>query len=152
MAEWLGPPKEPQPAPKPNSPLYNERHPTRYAWDDDVRDVVDKIFRNFNGVSCNSYIDHPEGWSARLGYNTARPSIDVWDIKGRGWPIDPKKGARIVQFLMNMPGEPHISWLLWWAEIWSRAAGGVWQPQQDDGTGLHYDHIHVTSMPRGWRP
>ncbi|HZB08036.1 MAG TPA: hypothetical protein VE525_02865 [Rubrobacter sp.] len=115
--------------------------------------MIDRIFKRFNGISINTYADHPEGWSAKLGYNTAVRSFDVWDNSGRGEPINRPIGDRVVNFVFQDPGIPYISWCIWKGEIWQRSkTPRRWRKWQDDGTGLHFDHPHFTMMPRGWRP
>lgn len=151
VSKWLGPPQEPRKRAIPNG-TWLERHPTRYGFDPDVRALVDTLFRNFTDISINTYLDHPEGWTAKLGYDTEARSIDVWHRKGRGVPILPHKGQRIVDFIFNDPNPPYVNWCIWRGKIWSRSAGGTWEPWEDDGTGLHFDHPHFTFMPRGWRP
>ena len=111
-----------------------------------MRRVVDMLFREFNGISINTYVDHPEGWSAELGWNTQTRSLDVWDVKGRGVPIDREKGDRIVARIFNDPNPPWIAWIIWEGYIWTPDTGG-WVPFDDDGTGLHFDHPHITFFP-----
>jgi hypothetical protein len=154
--KWLGPPKEPRPRVVPGG-TWIQRHPTRYGWDPDVRDLVDRLFREFTDIGINTYAGHPEfdesrSWGDILGYNTQRRSLDVWHAAGRGVPIWPEKGTHIVNYVFNDPRPPWISWVIWQGMIWSRNQGGVWVPYDDDGTGLHFDHPHFTMMPRGWRP
>lgn len=153
--EWIGPKKEPTPRVVLDG-TWMQRHPTRYGWHSDVRDVVDKVFRGFGGepwrITINTYVDHPEGWSEKLGYDTQRRSFDTWGPRGRGDPINPDLGDRIVRFIFSDPDPPWISWLIWQGRIWSRAAGGIWMPWDDDGTGLHFDHPHCTYMPKGFTP
>jgi hypothetical protein len=150
--KWFGPPKEPIKMPVPGG-TWLQRHPTRYGWDEDVRNLIDRIFKRFDGISINTYADHPEGWSAKLGYNTAVRSFDVLDNAGRGEPINRSIGDRVVDFVFEDPGIPYISWCIWEGEIWQRSkTPRRWRKWQDDGTGRHFDHPHFTMMPRGWRP
>lgn len=148
--KWIGPPKEPIKMPVPGG-TWLQRHPTRYGWHDDVRKLIDGLFERFNGISINTYADHPEGWSAKLGYNTAVRSFDVWAKAGRGVDINPKVGEQVVEFVFDDPGIPYISWCIWEGQIWTRSTK-EWREWEDDGTGAHFDHPHFTMMPRGWRP
>lgn len=111
------------------------RHPTRYTWREDIEGWARYLVKNFN-VWCNTYVDHPEGW----GRDTT--SIDVWGPAGRGNPIDPVVGQAVFDLLFNDPGLPNIDWTIWEGWIWT--ANGGWKWFVDDGTGLHYDHIHFT--------
>lgn len=145
---WIGPPKEPTPVARPQSGNWMDRHPTRYFWHDDVKEkVVDRIFRQFGieRITINTYVDHPEGWAARLGYDTPRRSLDVWGPGGRGDPINRNLGDRIVRFVFNLPGAPYINWCIWEGRIWV-ISRGTWIPWDDDGTGMHFDHPHFTYM------
>jgi hypothetical protein len=115
--------------------------------------LIDQLFKRFDGISINTYADHPEGWSKKLGYNTAVRSFDVWDNSGRGMDIDRTIGDRVVKFVFEDKGIPYINWCIWEGEIWQRSETPLrWRKWQDDGTGLHFDHPHFTMMPRGWRP
>lgn len=113
--------------------------------------MIDDLFKRFDGISINTYADHPEGWSEKLGYNTAVRSFDVWDNAGRGVDINQKVGDRVKDFVFDDPGIPYISWCIWKGEIWTRSTK-KWLPWEDDGTGPHFDHVHFTMMPRGFRP
>lgn len=152
MAErkWIGPPKEPTPRAIPNG-TWMQRHPTRYGWTDSVRNrVVDPLFREFDGITINTYVKHPEydfyrSWGDVLGWNTQYRSVDVWGIKGRGDPIGKRKGNAVVKWIFAQPGHPWIAWLIWRGRIWTPDAG--WQPWNDDGTGSHHDHPHITFRP-----
>jgi hypothetical protein len=86
-----------------------QRHPTRYGWDKDVRDLIDRLLKRFDGISINTYADHPEGWSKKLGYNTAVRSFDVWDNAGRGAKINRTKGNQVRKFVFDDRGIPYIS-------------------------------------------
>jgi hypothetical protein len=105
-----------------------ERHPTRYGWDEDVRNLIDSLFKRFDGISINTYADHPEGWSKKLGYNTAVRSFEVWDNSGRGVPIKRPIGDRVVDFVFKDKGIPYMSWCIWEGKFgiarrWSGANG-----------------------------
>ena len=49
----------------PNSPIYQLRHPTRYVWRPDCEAWARWLVNTFN-VWCNTYYEHPEGWSFNL--------------------------------------------------------------------------------------
>jgi len=155
MAEWIGPKKEPTPRVVPGG-SWTQRHPTRYGWHDDVRRVVDGLFRNFNGITINTYVDHPEGWTRKLGYDTQRRSLDVWGEGGRGDPIGHAKGVEVVRFMFNDPNPPHFNWVIWEGYIWVRrtpnSPDGFWKVWDDDGTGAHFDHPHITFMRKRFDP
>lgn len=148
--KWIGPPKEATPRVIPNG-NWSQRHPTRYHWTNIVRrKVVDALFKEFNDITINTYVDHPEydfnrSWGDVLGYNTQLRSVDVWGIKGRGDPIGSKKGNAIVRFVFNQPGAPYIAWCIWEGRIWQPSTG--WIHWDDDGTGAHFDHPHFTFLP-----
>ena len=152
--KWFGPPREPRRMPIPNGDFV-QRHPTRYGWHDDVRNLIDRLFKNFNGISINTYVDHPEGWSKKLDYNTSVRSFDVWRNKGRGVDINQKVGDQVVDFVFDnqgkIQGKYYVSWCIWKGEIWKRSTK-EWRKWPDDGTGPHFDHVHFTMMPRRFRP
>ncbi len=153
-AEWIGPKKEP--TPRAVAGNWTQRHPTRYGWHKDVRALVDRLFRNFDGITINTYVDHPEGWSEKLGYDTQRRSFDVWGPGGRGDHVGHDKGLAVVRFIFNDPNPPWINWCIWEGYIWVRntpdSPDGFWKVWQSDGTGSHHDHPHLTFKPKIWTP
>lgn len=137
------PPRDPYRAVVPNG-TWLQRHPSRYFWRrGDIRNLIQRLYNIYDGISINSYHDHPEGWSAKLGYDTSRLSMDVWDDAGRGVPINPYTGADVVRYIFNDPNPPWIDWCIWQGRIWTRSRG-CWVPFEDDGTGSHHDHPHFT--------
>ncbi len=140
------PPRDPYRAVVPGG-TWLQRHPTRYNWRRaDIRNLIQRLYDRFDGISINTYVDHPEGWSAKLGYDTSRLSMDVWDDAGRGVPINPYTGADVVRYIFNDPNPPWIDWCIWYGSIWVRE-DGYWKPWRDDGTGSHHDHPHFTFTP-----
>ena len=77
--KWFGPPKEPIKMPVPGG-TWLQRHPTRYGWDEDVRNLIDQLFKRFDGISINTYADPPEGWSKKLGYKTPPYAVSMSGI------------------------------------------------------------------------
>jgi hypothetical protein len=141
------PPKERQLKPQPNSGAYHLRHPTRYEWTPIVRDYVYHLFRTFNHISINTYHKHPgaEISGGAQWANRDTRSYDVWDRRGRGYPIDKPLGNAIVQYLMSDPGEPYIDWIIWDTRVWRRSTGR-WSFFASDSFNAHRDHIHETTV------
>jgi hypothetical protein len=103
-------------------------------------------------VRVNTYFEHPEhpnggSWGDWLGYSTQKRSYDVWGSGGRGDPVGREKGQRALMRVFNDPNPPFIAWCIWRGWIWTPEAG--WQRFNDDGTGLHFDHPHITFEPAG---
>jgi lysozyme len=139
-----GPPKEPQPPPRQGN--YQQRHPTRYDWREDVESVVYRLFRNFRNISINTYVDHPATEFAGPIYGgRTRTSFDVWGIKGRNDPLNPLLGTAIMTYLFRDPKPPMIDWIIWQQRMWTRSTGR-WVPYGSDPFTWHNDHIHVTYM------
>jgi GH25 family lysozyme M1 (1,4-beta-N-acetylmuramidase) len=112
-----------------------ERHPTRYNVRRDVLWLARSVEMQYD-VSWNTYHDHPEG------YGRDADTVDFWGLEGRGYPINPTVGRMVFARIFNDPNPPLIDWTIWQGWIWSYQWG--WSEFIDDGTGLHYDHIHVT--------
>lgn len=131
----------PGPVAIPNSSDWMKRHPTRFDWRRDIADLVRSVEAQYVCYPC-TYVDHPEGWGKKLGRNLDIVSVDFWGAAGRGQPISWAVGEAIVNRVLGDPNPPEVDWLIWYGRIWTPDAG--WQPWQDDGTGLHKDHPHVT--------
>jgi hypothetical protein len=119
---------------------YIDLHPTRYNWRPDVEELARYLVDNYD-VWCNTYVDHPPGWSAD------ERSIDVWGPGGRGHAIDPAVGQAVFNYVFDNPNPPSIHWTIWWGWMWSRA--GLWEPAPEgpaiDPTDPgYYRHIHYT--------
>lgn len=151
----FGTPAHPGPLrPIPNSLSYQERHPTRYQWRDDIADYIREIYRRFGGegrrpsIHINTYVCHPEHPNPSIACRDT-VSYDIWGEEGRNDPIGLDRGQKIFRFLFDDPGEPFIAWIIWNRRIWIRGDPGV------DGTGFspfgfnpftfHEDHIHLTA-------
>ncbi len=124
------------PAPK-ASGSYVEMHPTNFRWRRDVADLVRSVEAQYL-IFANTYYQHPPDW------NRDETSVDFWGPEGRGDPINPLTGDAIVNRILNDPNPPNVAWLIWAGYIFIRDQG--WQPFVDDGTGLHYDHVHLTCV------
>ncbi len=131
------PPRAPYRAVVPGG-TWLQRHPTRYSWRRaDMRGLIQRLYDNFDGISVNTYDDHPEGW------RRDRTSFDVWDDAGRGVPINPATGSAVVNYIFDDPNPPWIEWCIWQGRIWIDDGRG-WRRWWDDGTGSHHDHPHFT--------
>lgn len=151
-------PKEATPVAQPNSTNWIERHPTEYGLDADVKQVAYNIFGLVGmQVRVNTYTLHPEydyvpgrvpatrSWAYRVGYNTQRRSIDTWGAGGRGAPVGSEVGTKVAQAVFNDPNPPYFDWLIWRGRIYTPERG--WEVWNSDGTGLHFDHPHMTFSP-----
>jgi hypothetical protein len=123
------------------SPLYVERHPTRYRWRRKIQPLIRRLYREYPDlIHINTYVDHPEGYHRQL------TSFDVWGLMGRGSPIIREVGDHIFNLIWNDPGEPYIDWIIWQRKIWVRAEGFWPRPFGNNPFEWHDDHVHVTFM------
>lgn len=124
--------------PWPSSWSYQDRHPTRYTWREDVEKWARYLVDTYD-VWVNTYYDHPEG------YWRTETSIDVWGPEGRNDFLPWNLGDKIWRELFNDPGKPDIDWMIYRREIWTRASG-VWAPWGSDDFTWHDDHVHCTFL------
>lgn len=130
----------PGPAPKPNSPVYSERHPTRYFFTPGVAAFLKDLAKRFPNISVNTYVGHPPGWE-----QYERVSFDVWDRRGRGYALDPEVGLRVWRYLWDYEGAPYWEWGIYRGKIWTRSTG--WGPAPSgppDSDPRHDKHIHIS--------
>jgi predicted chitinase len=133
--------------PKPASARYDERHPTRYRWREDIADLIREIYRRFgpDKIHINTYHEHPGREIAPNAFGRDTTSFDVWDAGGRDHDLDPKLGSEITRWLYNKAGDPQIDWIIWDAKWWDNSfLVDDWRPFGDDKFSRHEDHIHVT--------
>jgi hypothetical protein len=142
--------------PIPNSPSYQQRHPTRYQWRDDIEDYIRELYRRFGGpdnIHINTYVCHPEHDDPNIRCRDT-VSYDIWGKEGRNDPIGFDRGQKIFRFLFDDPGEPFIAWIIWNRRIWIRGippgplGGGPLGGFRHFGTdpfSFHEDHIHLTA-------
>ena len=143
----LVPPGHRDMPPKPASARYDERHPTRYRWREDIADLIREMYRRFgpDNIHINTYLEHPGREIAPNAFGRDTTSFDVWDAKGRDHDLDPKLGSEITKWLYNKEGEPNIDWIIWNAKWWDNSfAVDDWRPFGEDKFSWHKDHIHVT--------
>ena len=143
----LVPPGHRDMPPKPASARYDERHPTRYRWREDVADLIRELYRRFgpDKIHVNTYHEHPGREIAPNAFGRDTTSFDVWDAKGRGHAIDPKLGAEITRWLYDKAGAPHIDWIIWNKKWWDNSFPvDDWRPFGEDEFSFHMDHPHVT--------
>lgn len=108
---------------------------THYSWRPDVGGVVAELRRAFPGVTVNTYVDHPyPGWDGR--------SLDVWGSGGRGDPLSVGTGLRVLAWLFNKRGAPHIRHWIFMHTIWLASSGATAWPSDDHDSSLR--HVHVT--------
>lgn len=108
---------------------------TRWRWTRPVRKTVQRTLSRFGQARANTYIGHPwPGWM--------RVSVDYWGTGGRGDPLPAALAPTLAQFLLSMPGEPHIRHLIYEHNLWTSWGGWTtWRP--DDHSG-ELRHVHVT--------
>jgi GH25 family lysozyme M1 (1,4-beta-N-acetylmuramidase) len=116
---------------------YQDRHPTRYQWRDDVEAQIRRIYARFPSVHINTYVDHPEG----LGRD--KDSFDVWGPGGRNDPIGFDLGQRVFDFVFTDPNPPLIEWCIWRRAIWERRTK-EFEPFGNNPFTFHDDHCHFT--------
>ncbi len=122
---------------QPNSPIYQDRHPTRYQWREDVADQIRRIYAKFPNVQINTYVDHPEG------FRRDEDSFDIWGPGGRNDPIGFDLGQRVFDFVFTDPNPPLIDWCIWRRAIWSIRTKHF-EPFGNDPFTFHDDHCHFT--------
>lgn len=141
VPEWkrttLVPPNFKKLAPRPGN--YQDRHPTRFEWEDRIAALIRRIYQKFPNVTVTTYVEHPEGW----GWDTV--SFDVWGEKGRNDPIGLERGDKVFYFVYNDPNPPYLEWCIWRRKIRTRANGFRPEPF-GNGTVFenHEDHPHFT--------
>lgn len=118
---------------------YQQRHPTRYTWRDDVEEWARFLVNNYD-VWCNTYYDHPEG------YWRTETSIDVWGPAGRNDPIDSSIGDEIFSLLFSDSGKPDIEWIIFKRTIYGAWNGWNGEPFGTDDFTWHDNHIHITYL------
>jgi hypothetical protein len=107
----------------------------------DVRKVAHRFERHF-GVSSNTYVGHGTSTSTHTGDNSRQNrSVDFWSPIGRGAPIKPEIGNRIVQRLRRRKKDPQFQYIIW--QGWILYPSGV-RFAYMDRNDLHFDHVHVT--------
>lgn len=118
---------------------YQDRHPTRYEWEDRIEALIRRIYARFPNVVITTYVEHPEGW----GWDTV--SFDVWGENGRNDPIGLERGDKVFDFVYNDPNPPYLEWCIWRRKIRTRANGFRPEPF-GDGTVFtnHEDHPHFS--------
>ena len=132
-----------------DSPVYQDRHPTRYVWRPDVEEWARYLVDKFDGVVwCNTYYDHPEGRGFEVwdgAWYIMNTSFDVWGPGGRNDPLGSTVGWQIFGLLMNDPNPPNIHWIIYFGQQYG--AWNNWEGEwfADPGDFMyHGDHIHVT--------
>lgn len=111
---------------------------TRYHWDPDVRNVVQRTLKRFPRATANTYTCHPFcGWGSR--------SVDFWGHGGRGHALSGLTAERLLDFLFTLPGKPFMRHYILEHVIWTSFGGySVW-PADDHSGRLR--HVHVTYHP-----
>jgi Transglycosylase SLT domain len=127
-------------APRPGN--YQDRHPTRYEWRENVEAVIRRLYKRFGrAIHVNTYVQHPGDENGRWARDTA--AFDVWGKDGRNDFLPSALGDDVYDFLFTDPNEPDIDWIIYKRKIWRRAtwSSGPWG---SDKFTWHDDHIHVT--------
>ena len=121
---------------------YQNRHPTRYKWRDDVEGLIRRLYKRFGpAIHVNTYVQHPGDENGRWARDTA--AFDVWGEGGRNDPLPPVLGDKVYAFLFNDLNPPDIDWIIWKRKIWTRATWSS-RPWGSDEFTWHDDHIHAT--------
>jgi hypothetical protein len=161
----LAPPGFERKDPRPGSPDYVARHPTRYDWREDIEELIRLIYRRFGGPEeqqMNTYVNHPpneeNGRSIWFGFQTQDLSLDVWGPGGRGDPLPLEQHRKIYRFLFNLKGAPDWWWAISRGEMFVRNRdedfnplweGGIEDapPGPPDSDPEHVRHMHLTLLP-----
>jgi hypothetical protein len=121
---------------------YQDRHPTRYEWREDVAEVIRRLYRTFgSAIHVNTYLQHPGDENGRWARDTA--AFDVWGEGGRNDFLPSALGDEVYDFLFTDLNPPDIDWIIYKREIWTRATWSS-RPWGSDQFTWHDDHIHVT--------
>ena len=128
---------------------YVEQYPTHYDLRPDVKKLAEKYInlpRYYRKVSANTYKGHPPAHP-----NYERVSVDFWDWKGRGVPLDGELQRELTETIFDDPAPPLIEWIISNGKMWVRDGQG-WRdapagaPGSDPG---HFNHIHVSYRLEG---
>lgn len=125
---------------------YATTYPTHHRWDEDVFRLILDYEAEFPGIYINTYKFHPP---ARSGpeFTWEFRSFDVWDKRGRGWPLDRRLGETVFDRIMDDPRAPYIAWIIYAGWMWTPGGGWeVFDPPEDGSDPGHYNHIHVTYL------
>lgn len=108
--------------------------PTSYELDRDVKRLAEGAVRG-RKATWNTYTGHGRG------FTTDRRAVDFWGPGGRGAPISPRTGSRILKELFNKDGGPQILYYIWRGKIWNPGQG---ETAYSDPQDQHFDHLHVS--------
>jgi predicted chitinase len=123
---------------------YVRRHPTHYDWRDDLEQLTARLVnmnRYYKKIWINTYHLHPPDLPREM------TSFDVWGFGGRGDPLPPDIGRQVYDEIFDDPNPPHIWWIIYRGNMWTRAGGdGPSPPGPPDSDPEHNNHIHVTYL------
>ena len=126
----------------PRPGTYEDMHPTRYEWREDVAGVIRRLYKTFgSAIHVNTYVEHPGDENGRWARDTA--AFDVWGEGDRNVFLDPVLGDEVWNFLFNDLNPPDIDWIIYKRSMWTRAAW-AFQSWGFNPFTWHDDHIHVT--------
>ena len=127
---------------------YVAQYPTHYDLDLDVKRLAEKYInlpRFYRKVSANSYKLHPPA------NPRPRRSVDFWDWKGRGHPLDDALQRELTDIIFDDPTPPLNDWIISKGLMWVRDGQG-WRDAPPGAPGTdpgHFNHIHVTYRSEG---
>lgn len=108
--------------------------PTHYRVKPLVRRRANALVERYGGT-WNTYLDHP------TGYHLDDVSVDFWGEGGRGVPIGPARGQKIVDQLLATIQLTPVAWIIWRGRAWRPHTG--WR-DYPGWLGLHMGHVHCT--------
>jgi hypothetical protein len=138
---------------------YLEDHPTTFAWNQEVGQVVSRLQAAYPYKTyINTYVWHPPyDEAAGILRDYQAQSFDVWGggcKRGiytgfRGKPLRRRLGKKIFKELFRGEyGGPGIAWIIYNGKMWVRGEG--FQPAPAgaaDSDPGHYSHLHITYLP-----
>lgn len=111
---------------------------THYGLDADVLRVANRITTALDGVTWNTYHNHPwPGWDGR--------SVDFWGALGRGFAISRDDARNVLAWLVRRQQAPFMRHWIYRHQLWTSFGGySHWAPNDHSGD---LRHVHVTFWP-----
>lgn len=108
--------------------------PTHFRWRPDIKRLVKRYERRYP-TKANNY----EGHTGRAELEPS--SVDFWAPDGRGVPIAPEVGLKIMQRVIRQHAKRPYRYVIYRGYL--HLPSGAVQPYWD-ASDQHFDHVHVT--------